>query len=409
MKINLVMIVKNEERSIERSLSAVAPLVNDMVIVDTGSTDRTKDIVKRIGNRHAGGTLRLYDYEWQDDFSAARNFALEKSDTDGAADYNLVLDADEYLQPFLMREFYAFIHRMEDKYGKNWSGAIKRIDSFGEGDAARITAIVRLHPAGVRYRGVIHEQPVTSGPCILTSLVAEHDGYLQKGKGERNLEYLRRTLEETPGDPYLNYQMGITLRNLGQNTDSLPYFEKFYRSVNTEKAGDNGDIAKASDRTVAESVEDTKCADDLQDENGSEYVTDGILQYLYALKDTGTEQNLNLALHIVEAEEGRFTFSTDFYFYCALFYVELVKSDIARYMDYLPRIEACYQKCLEIGEGSGMSGVVGTGSFLALYNLGLWYELNNQMKQALSCYRKAEEMGYAPAEERRRHLDPESE
>jgi TPR repeat protein len=78
-------------------------------------------------------------------------------------------------------------------------------------------------------------------------------------------------------------------------------------------------------------------------------------------------------------------------------------------MDYLPRIEACYQKCLEIGEGSGMSGVVGTGSFLALYNLGLWYELNNQMKQALSCYRKAEEMGYAPAEERRRHLDPESE
>ncbi|MCR4654201.1 MAG: glycosyltransferase, partial [Eubacterium sp.] len=99
MKINLVMIVKNEERSIERSLSAVAPLVNDMVIVDTGSTDRTKDIVKRIGNRHAGGTLRLYDYEWQDDFSAARNFALEKSDTDGAADYNLVLDADEYLQP----------------------------------------------------------------------------------------------------------------------------------------------------------------------------------------------------------------------------------------------------------------------------------------------------------------------
>ena len=385
MRINLVMIVKNEERSIERSLSAVAPLVNDMIIVDTGSTDRTKEIVKRIGSRHVGGTLRLYDYEWQDDFSAARNFSLEKSDTDGEADYNLILDADEYLQPFITREFYAFIHRMEDKYGKNWSGAIKRIDSFGKGDEARITAIVRLLPAGVRYRGVIHEQPVTRGPCILTSLVAEHDGYLQKGKGERNLEYLRRALEETPGDPYLNYQMGITLRNLGQNTESLPYFEKFYGSVNSE---------------------DAHCVADSRDENESEYVADGILQYLYALKDAGTEQNLNLALHIVEAEEGRFTFSTDFHFYCALFYVELVKSDITRYMDYLPRIEACYQKCLEIGEGSGMSGVVGTGSFLALYNLGIWYELNNQREKALSCYRKAEEMGYAPAGERRRRLDP---
>ncbi len=87
MKINLVMIVKNEERSLERCLRTVDNLVDEVILVDTGSTDKTMEIAKEMG-------AKVYTFAWVDDFSAARNFALDQSD----ADWNLVLDGDEYLR-----------------------------------------------------------------------------------------------------------------------------------------------------------------------------------------------------------------------------------------------------------------------------------------------------------------------
>ena len=71
MKINLVMIVKNEERSLKRCLEAVKPLVDRMIVVDTGSYDRTREIAEKMG-------AEVYDFVWNNDFSAARNFALEQ-------------------------------------------------------------------------------------------------------------------------------------------------------------------------------------------------------------------------------------------------------------------------------------------------------------------------------------------
>ena len=80
MKINLVMIVKNEERSLKRCLEAVKPLVDRMIVVDTGSYDRTREIAEKMG-------AELYSFTWINDFSAAKNFALDQSD----GDWNLVL------------------------------------------------------------------------------------------------------------------------------------------------------------------------------------------------------------------------------------------------------------------------------------------------------------------------------
>ena len=89
MKINLVMIVKNEERSLKQCLAAARHLVDEMIVVDTGSTDHTREIAREMG-------ARLLEFAWVNDFSAARNFALGQS----GADWNLVLDADETLRPF---------------------------------------------------------------------------------------------------------------------------------------------------------------------------------------------------------------------------------------------------------------------------------------------------------------------
>lgn len=84
--ISLCMIVKNEESILARCLDSVADLMDEIIIVDTGSTDRTKEIAAKYTNQ-------VYDFPWQDDFSAARNFSFSKA----AMDYIYAPDADEVL------------------------------------------------------------------------------------------------------------------------------------------------------------------------------------------------------------------------------------------------------------------------------------------------------------------------
>ena len=92
--ISLCMIVKNEEAVLARCLDSVAGLMDEIIIVDTGSTDRTKEIAARY-------TDKIYDFEWCDDFSAARNFSFSKA----TMDYIYVPDADEYLDPVNRQQF----------------------------------------------------------------------------------------------------------------------------------------------------------------------------------------------------------------------------------------------------------------------------------------------------------------
>ena len=84
--ISLCMIVKDEENVLERCLSSVARLVDEIIIVDTGSTDKTKQIAGKF-------TDKIFDFQWIDDFSAARNFAFDKA----VMDYILWLDADDII------------------------------------------------------------------------------------------------------------------------------------------------------------------------------------------------------------------------------------------------------------------------------------------------------------------------
>ena len=92
--ISLCMIVKNEEKILKRCLDSVADLVDEIVIVDTGSADSTKQIA-------AEYTQQVYDYVWRDDFSAARNFAFSKA----TKEYIYSADADEVLDAENRRRF----------------------------------------------------------------------------------------------------------------------------------------------------------------------------------------------------------------------------------------------------------------------------------------------------------------
>lgn len=92
--ISLCMIVKNEEAILSRCLDTVADLVDEIVIVDTGSTDKTKEIA-------SGYTDKIYDFQWIDDFSAARNFAFSKA----TKEYIYTADADEVISPENRQKF----------------------------------------------------------------------------------------------------------------------------------------------------------------------------------------------------------------------------------------------------------------------------------------------------------------
>ena len=86
--ISLCMIVKNEEDVLARCLESAKPAVEEIILVDTGSTDRTKEIARSF-------TDKIYDFAWIDDFSAARNFSFSKA----SMDYCMWLDADDVLLP----------------------------------------------------------------------------------------------------------------------------------------------------------------------------------------------------------------------------------------------------------------------------------------------------------------------
>ena len=111
--ISLCMIVKNEEKVLARCLDSVADLMDEIVIVDTGSTDRTKEIAARY-------TDQIYDFVWIDDFSAARNFAFSKAHMDYiySADADEVLDEENRARYRLLKEnLMPQIEIVQMKYG----------------------------------------------------------------------------------------------------------------------------------------------------------------------------------------------------------------------------------------------------------------------------------------------------
>ena len=103
--ISLCMIVKNEERTLPGCLACLKDLVDEMVIVDTGSTDGTVDFVQRYAERlrreRGQERVHLYHFDWIDDFAAARNFAFSKA----TGDYIYSADADETIDAENVRKF----------------------------------------------------------------------------------------------------------------------------------------------------------------------------------------------------------------------------------------------------------------------------------------------------------------
>ena len=145
--LSLCMIVRNESAVLARCLDSVRGLADEMVVVDTGSTDGTQEIVR-------GHGARLIQAEWRDDFSWARNLALEAA----RGRWILVLDADEYLLEKDRRAIATLVRQQPVPPTRAFN---LKLRSMAEGGHTGMSAyIVRLFPnlPGARYESPIHEQ-----------------------------------------------------------------------------------------------------------------------------------------------------------------------------------------------------------------------------------------------------------
>ncbi|GAB4339047.1 MAG: hypothetical protein Kow0037_23610 [Calditrichia bacterium] len=207
--IALCMIVKNEEKFLPGCLESVQGLVGEIVVVDTGSSDATREIATKMG-------ARLYEYEWQDDFAAARNFALEKC----RSPWVLYLDADERLHP----EYHEMVLNAvrQDKADAFYLKVYSPVSGV-LGNVPHIQAYPRLFKKlpGARFEGRIHEQISPSLKRLNARMeyidaMIEHLGYCQeddilKMKIKRNLKMLAAQIEKEPNNAYAYFQLGQTL------------------------------------------------------------------------------------------------------------------------------------------------------------------------------------------------------
>ncbi|MGB8956089.1 MAG: glycosyltransferase [Tumebacillaceae bacterium] len=335
--ISLCMIVKDEEQYIERCLASSAPHVDEIIIVDTGSTDGTLNIVKRFG-------AKIFPLQWSDDFSVARNHALQQA----TSDYILVLDADEYLdaETDLQKEL-AFDH---DSYALSFKNYLSN-------GLVLYHKVIRLfkNRIGLNYYGRIHEHLNVEQLGIYTSqtnILVHHDGYTQemyekKGKHERNFQLLVQLVDESPTG-YNMFNLATQYRLGGQHDQAVHWYQRAY--------------SLSKDRVH-------------------------IISLLYNLVDSlRLLHRYKEALSVVREAIQAHPFFTDLYY---------VQGRIYEEAGYWPDAIASYKKCVELGDVKqdlAFHTLEGVGGYLAHYRLGETYTLSGRkadaLEQAFHAFRK---------------------
>ena len=366
MKLSLTMIIKNESRCIERCLKAIIPYVDMVVLCDTGSTDGTLEICKAWEDRKF---FHVFSIPWEKDFSKARNHALELAENLGATAH-IALDADEefveesdkkskgnrstekkYVEKFVQKREGNVLRLTKDeletsiatnskiknllktvnkKYGKNWVCAFRERNFFYSEEGKIEEAISeeqKIFTKGLRFSGKVHEQVDFHGPRLRLPITFLHDGYLMKGKGNRNLELLEEELKQNPEDAYLHYQIATTLQKEKEKDRALYSFRKFLEYLPEE---------------------------DLETPYGKE----GIIQYLYLVMDLNREELYQEAMDLIYTlgQDGRkkvMEQSADYHFALGLFYMKYIAKEPESRLSLLPAIEKQFLHCLSIGKKTG--------------------------------------------------------
>ena len=339
--ISVCIIAKNEETAIGKCLKPLRAYDWEIIVVDTGSTDRTKEIASAYADK-------VLDYTWCNDFSAARNYSIKQA----THDMILVIDCDEYLTAFdmdatlkLMQEHPYAVGLLSRQNHYQMNGT----DSVYTDQVERLFSRKYYH-----YEGIIHEQvrPISGSDedlaacrdtTYLLPLTVDHSGYNGSeealyDKAMRNITLLKKDLETKPDDPYTYFQIGQAYNMIHDDGNACLYYGK----------GLSYDV-----------------------DPSAEYVQMMVIGYGYAL------------LHLNRAEEAMglsgvydaFAVSADFLDLMGLIYLRN-----GQYMQALLE----FVKALSCPTAH----VEGANTFIPSYNIGLINEMMGDKEAALMHYRK---------------------
>lgn len=220
--ISAILIVRDESVFLPACLESVQPLVDEIVVVDTGSADRSREIARDFG-------ARLVDFVWIDDFSAARNVTIDHA----SCDWMLYIDADERVRPVGKADLGL---DLSDPTMIAATVAFRPRIGF---TAYREYRLIRRDPR-IRFRGAMHESILPdvnrlvncgAGWIGQSAAAIDHVGYEgdQSHKLERNLRLLQKEIPANPGRAYLRWHLGCVLRDLGRNEEARASWQEGLR------------------------------------------------------------------------------------------------------------------------------------------------------------------------------------
>jgi glycosyltransferase involved in cell wall biosynthesis len=216
------MMVKNEEKNLPRCLNSIKDIVDEIVIVDTGSTDNTIQIAKDFG-------AKIYHHPWQDNFSLHRNQSINYATNE----WVLIIDADEevILGPNVTKEsIQRDLEELEDKYH---ACAVRIIDVQKEQQVMTCHSARIFRKTGIHYEGIVHNAPKFQPPAVLwKQFVMYHYGYWlskekMQEKFERTQALLMKQLEEMPNAYDTYFYLCQLYGQYGKPADSRYWGEKY--------------------------------------------------------------------------------------------------------------------------------------------------------------------------------------
>lgn len=348
LPLSVCIIAKNEEKHIGECLKRLSAYGFEIVLTDTGSTDRTLAIAEKY-------TDRIYHFDWCDDFSAARNFCMQKA----SYDWILSLDCDEYIE----RLDLSTLRRCMEEY-PNRAGRILIRSRFLRGGQISYeqTRVSRLADRRqFHFTGAVHEQldrrdgkikSVYDAPVTILHVGYDEAEADMQEKSRRNIALLEAQLDREGPDPYLYFQLGQSYRRLG---DAEKAFQSFDAGLSMEV------------------------------DPGLDYVKTMVESYGYTLLDLKRNRE---ALGLAELYDV-FAARADFVFLMGLIYMN---------NGLLDEAVAEFKKSVTKEEFS----VDGVNSYMAYYNIGVIYECTGHTEKARTYYKKCG--GYQPAKERLKAL-----
>jgi len=229
--ISVCMIVKNEEKNLPNCLSSIQNFANEIVVVDTGSTDGTKEVIKRYG-------AKLVETEWENDFSKARNLSLEHAtqpwimwlDADDVVPKNMVPKLIQ-LKSFPLTQSFAFqiYNNQEIKPG---GSSFLQIRMFPNRPDVRFTRRIHEQVADTLKALGIKNQNVEV--AIINTGYEDADQKSKKAK--RNLEIQKAEIKQNPHDPTLVMSLGDSYMILGEYVSAIAVYHQVFKMGNLKEA-----------------------------------------------------------------------------------------------------------------------------------------------------------------------------